>query len=390
MVHANYVQMVAHRMQANAGEKTVKTIDAGKFGKLGGGYYDLRNGHTLLWTNIPNPQDRPLYVAHEELAARLGKLKAEWAMDRSRNLLIYPNLLLMDQASSQIRVFRPLAVNRTEVTAYCFAPVANRPPNATSASASTRTSSTPRHGHARRPQRVQRDAEGLRRLRTTALERHLAWRGARDTRARRRRQRARYPAGQQRSGRRRRRHLRRPARTLAAADAGRHGGILMNDFELTRSVHDFLYREGEYLDQQRWDEWLALFDPEAEYWIPAWDGEHELTADPMREMSLMYYRNRSGLEDRIFRLRTGRSSASVPLPRTTHLVSNIRIGGFDGSQCQVTASWVVFSFKDKQSHQFNGRYEYVLAAQGGDWVIKRKKIIVNNEVIPSLMDIYSI
>ncbi|MBP3975202.1 Rieske 2Fe-2S domain-containing protein [Pseudoxanthomonas spadix] len=123
MVHANYVQMVAHRMQANAGEKTVKTIDAGKFGKLGGGYYDLRNGHTLLWTNIPNPQDRPLYVAHEELAARLGKLKAEWAMDRSRNLLIYPNLLLMDQASSQIRVFRPLAVNRTEVTAYCFAPV---------------------------------------------------------------------------------------------------------------------------------------------------------------------------------------------------------------------------------------------------------------------------
>lgn len=164
----------------------------------------------------------------------------------------------------------------------------------------------------------------------------------------------------------------------------------MNDFELTRSVHDFLYREGEYLDQQRWDEWLALFDPEAEYWIPAWDGEHELTADPMREMSLMYYRNRSGLEDRIFRLRTGRSSASVPLPRTTHLVSNIRIGGFDGSQCQVTASWVVFSFKDKQSHQFNGRYEYVLAVQGDDWVIKRKKIIVNNEVIPSLMDIYSI
>ncbi|BBD79758.1 aromatic-ring-hydroxylating dioxygenase subunit beta [Aerosticca soli] len=164
----------------------------------------------------------------------------------------------------------------------------------------------------------------------------------------------------------------------------------MNDLELLRSVQEFLYREGEYLDGQRWDDWLALFDPEVEYWVPAWDSEHELTGDPMSEMSLIYYRNRSGLEDRIFRLRTGRSSASTPLPRTTHLVSNIRITGFDGSQCQVKASWVVFSFKDKQSHQFNGRYEYVLAARDGDWVIKRKKTIVINEVIPSLMDIYSI
>jgi 3-phenylpropionate/cinnamic acid dioxygenase small subunit len=164
----------------------------------------------------------------------------------------------------------------------------------------------------------------------------------------------------------------------------------MNALELTKSVQDFLYLEGEHLDFQRWDEWLTLFDPEVEYWVPAWDSEHELTTDPMREMSLVYYANRAGLEDRIFRLRTGRSSASLPLPRTTHLVSNIRITDFDGGQCQVHASWVVFSFKDKQSHQFNGRYEYTLAKQGDGWLIRRKKIIVNNEVIPSLMDFYSI
>jgi len=36
-------------------------------------------------------------------------------------------------------------------------------------------------------------------------------------------------------------------------------------------------------------------------------------------------------------------------------------------------SWVVFSFKDKQSHQFNGRYEYTLAKQGDGWLIRRKK-----------------
>ena len=41
----------------------------------------------------------------------------------SRNLCLYPNGDLRDQFGSQIRVFRPVAVDKTEVTIYCFAPV---------------------------------------------------------------------------------------------------------------------------------------------------------------------------------------------------------------------------------------------------------------------------
>ena len=39
-----------------------------------------------------------------------------------RNLFIYPNLFLMDQMSSQIRTFRPLSLEKTEVRAFAFAP----------------------------------------------------------------------------------------------------------------------------------------------------------------------------------------------------------------------------------------------------------------------------
>ena len=39
-----------------------------------------------------------------------------------RNLCLYPNVFLMDQFSSQIRVFRPVSVDQTEVTIYCIAP----------------------------------------------------------------------------------------------------------------------------------------------------------------------------------------------------------------------------------------------------------------------------
>ena len=40
----------------------------------------------------------------------------------SRNLCLYPNVYLMDQFSTQIRHFRPIAPDKTEVTIYCIAP----------------------------------------------------------------------------------------------------------------------------------------------------------------------------------------------------------------------------------------------------------------------------
>ena len=126
-VHANYVQMIKNRAQINAQGKGLKVMAVGDFNRFRGGYYDLRNGHTMLWSSITNPQDRPIYARRDELAASMGQEKADWAVNRSRNLLIYPNMLLMDQMGTQIRMFRPLAVDRTEVTIYCFAPVGEAP-----------------------------------------------------------------------------------------------------------------------------------------------------------------------------------------------------------------------------------------------------------------------
>jgi benzoate/toluate 1,2-dioxygenase alpha subunit len=120
--HGNYVQTMQHRAASTTkGEKT-KAMNAGDIPSSRGGFYDLGNGHTILWSDWSNPQDRPLYQVKDELAARIGKSRADWAVGRLRNMLIYPNVFFMDQMSSQIRVFRPLAVDKTEVTIYCFAP----------------------------------------------------------------------------------------------------------------------------------------------------------------------------------------------------------------------------------------------------------------------------
>lgn len=81
---------------------------------------------------------------------------------------------------------------------------------------------------------------------------------------------------------------------------------------LQYSVEQFLYRKAQLCDQQDWDAYIALFDEQSEFHLPQWESEHVYTTDPKRGMSLIYYSNRSGLEDRVFRLRTGKSAASTP------------------------------------------------------------------------------
>ncbi|MBV2133339.1 Rieske 2Fe-2S domain-containing protein [Pseudomonas sp. MAP12] len=125
--HGNYVQTLQNRANSNTKGQKTKVMNVGDLPNARGGYYDLGNGHTVIWSDWTNPQDRPLYPMKEELKARIGEAKANWAVGRLRNLLIYPNVFFMDQTSSQIRVFRPLAVDKTEVTIYCFAPKGEEP-----------------------------------------------------------------------------------------------------------------------------------------------------------------------------------------------------------------------------------------------------------------------
>ncbi|RYY27096.1 MAG: benzoate 1,2-dioxygenase large subunit [Sphingomonadales bacterium] len=116
-VHWNYSATTGRRK-----EEGTKAVDPDGWSKSVGGVYGFDNGHMLLWTRLLNPEVRPVYAHREELAARLGEERAGFIVDQTRNLCVYPNVYLMDQFSTQIRVIRPLSVDRTEVTIYCFAP----------------------------------------------------------------------------------------------------------------------------------------------------------------------------------------------------------------------------------------------------------------------------
>jgi len=160
--------------------------------------------------------------------------------------------------------------------------------------------------------------------------------------------------------------------------------------ELAPEVVDFLNMESYLLDRSLWDEWLDLYTTDCEYWLPAWNSDTTLITDPQKEVSLIYYSDRSGLEDRVFRIRTGAVSSATPMPRTVHLVNGVRILSASDTTIEVAASWICHWVWRKEFNTYAGHYEYELLRQENGLKIKRKKIILINDLIPRVLDFYHI
>ncbi len=124
IVHASYMQLAANRAKAAAaaaGKDSVKAIDL-NLANVHNGNFDLGNGHVMIWTDIPNYRDRALGMQYDALQERVGETEAKWMAGRLRQVLIYPNLILFDGISTQLRSWRPVSVDKTEVYAVCVAP----------------------------------------------------------------------------------------------------------------------------------------------------------------------------------------------------------------------------------------------------------------------------
>jgi anthranilate 1,2-dioxygenase (deaminating, decarboxylating) large subunit len=126
-VHYNYVATVVHRHEVNAskGIDVNNTLDYRKLGagdaETDDGWFSFPNGHSVLFSEMPNPDVRPGYASiMPRLVQDYGQQKAEWMMHRLRNLNLYPSLFFMDQISSQLRIIRPVAWNKTQILSQCI------------------------------------------------------------------------------------------------------------------------------------------------------------------------------------------------------------------------------------------------------------------------------
>jgi len=124
--HPSYIKLLNRRAAEEAGDVVTATLGAADFwqegaGGASGGSMSFEHGHVLNWGVMPVTSAHPDFERAEELAVKFGIAKRNW-MFNMRNLTIFPNLQLAENASTQLRVIRPLAANLTEMQTWCIAP----------------------------------------------------------------------------------------------------------------------------------------------------------------------------------------------------------------------------------------------------------------------------
>lgn len=149
----------------------------------------------------------------------------------------------------------------------------------------------------------------------------------------------------------------------------------MNAATLVKSdaVEGFLFEEARLLDEGRFEDWLALFDPEAIYWVPAVRDQ----ASPHDHVSIVY-EDRPLLAMRVARLAHPRAYTVEAMPRATRVVSNVSARETDNGLVEAEAAFVMAEHVGGDSRVFSGRLRYRLRPEGDGFKILLKRVDLSN------------
>lgn len=118
--HPSYIQALQRRSEQ------ASVYSGFKSQQLERGTFAFKHGHNAMWGPAPSEKATPLAYAKDELVQRLGETSAKW-MTYVRNVTVFPNAQFAENASLQLRIWRPLSVDRTEMRTFCLAPVGEAP-----------------------------------------------------------------------------------------------------------------------------------------------------------------------------------------------------------------------------------------------------------------------
>ena len=146
------------------------------------------------------------------------------------------------------------------------------------------------------------------------------------------------------------------------------------DRDLLTRIEQFLFLEAHLQDTHAYDEWEALWEDDAIYWVPA--NGHD--TDPEQAMSIIYD-NRSRIGIRIGQLKTGRRHTQTPRSELARLLSNIQVIRQDGEEFEVRANVLIFEDNLRGETIWAARNEYRLRLVDDQFRLVRKKVgLVNN------------
>ena len=162
---------------------------------------------------------------------------------------------------------------------------------------------------------------------------------------------------------------------------------------LHRQVESFLYSEAELLDERRYEEWLGLLAEDVRYWMPMRRNVKfgELEREFTREGQDVNWfdEGKDTLTRRVNQILTGVHWAEEPLSRICHIVTNIQIldvkpSAADPAEVTVKSRFLVYRNRvETETDILVGKREDVLQRLDGQWKIRRRKIVLDQNVLQS-------
>ena len=152
------------------------------------------------------------------------------------------------------------------------------------------------------------------------------------------------------------------------------------DFGLSRlarleEVRQFLFHEARLLDTHQFEEGLALFTPDATYWVPL----EAAQTDPLNTSSIIHD-DRTLLELRVRQITHPRAHARRPLARTVHQVGNVQMLSEDADELQVASTLVLFEYRLELQRTWAALVEHRLRWVDGQLRIAAKRVnLINSE-----------
>jgi len=136
----------------------------------------------------------------------------------------------------------------------------------------------------------------------------------------------------------------------------------------------FLIHEARLLDDGHFGAWLALFTPDARYWVPSQPGQES----PFDTVSLMYD-DRRLLETRVRRLADPRIYSQEPRSRTSRIVTNLTLEPGSGEPGQIVRSkFILVEYRREEQRLFAGTYVHRLVGELDDLRIAMKRVDLVN------------
>ena len=157
------------------------------------------------------------------------------------------------------------------------------------------------------------------------------------------------------------------------------------DRETHHRVEQFLFREARLLDNERWDDWLALMAEDIHYWMPTMENRRRTDKNGAYALDrgALYNDNLQDLTRRVTRFKQPSCWAEDPPTRHAHVITGVEVfqGEKDG-EFIVHSSFVNYRSRvEKDNDLLVGRREDVLRADGESFKIVRRKIIMTQSVL---------